>query len=334
MFDSSSQPLCEGHDLIALDLDGVVYIGTQAVAGAVDSLARLRALGRSCAFITNNASRPPREVAAKLIDLGIHAEDHDVVNSAQAAAHLLADQLPAGSKVFVIGGTGLEEALTQFGLVPVSTPEVDVLAVAQGYGPEMPWKQVLDGVILVDKGLLWVATNTDMTIPLAQGVGPGNGALVKLVSDFTSRQPVVAGKPQRPLFQETQDRLGAGLPLMVGDRLDTDIKGANDIGWSSLLVMTGVTGIKELVSAEKAYRPNFIGADLSSLLIPHANPIKTPTGWSLGGWFGEVESGQLRISGGGLTNDWWRVLAVTSWDHHDSGGSRVGIADLVTPWVD
>ena len=91
-----------------------------------------------------------------------------------------------GSKVYVIGGIGLEEALQSFGLVPVTEPDADVLAVAQGYGPDMPWKQVLAGAVLVAQGLPWVATNTDLTIPLPNGIGPGNGALVKTIGDVCS----------------------------------------------------------------------------------------------------------------------------------------------------
>ena len=135
----------------------------------------------------------------------------------------------------------------------------------QGYGPDMPWKQVMQGAILVASGLPWVASNTDMTIPTATGVGPGNGTLVRLIAEYAERQPQVAGKPMSPLFAETITRVGGDRPLMVGDRLDTDIEGAVTMGWDSLLVLTGVTGLEELVRARKEERPTYIAPDLAAL---------------------------------------------------------------------
>ena len=200
------------------------------------------------------------------------AHDEDVVTSAQAAARLLGRQLDPGSKVFVIGGHGLEEALRERDLEPVTEPSDDVAAVVQGYGPEMPWKRVVEGAILVRSGLPWVASNTDMSIPTATGVGPGNGALVRLVAEFAEREPQVAGKPMAPLFEETITRVGGQHPLLVGDRLDTDIEGAVTMGWDSLLVLTGVTGLEEVARATKAERPTYIGRDLGALAETHAAP--------------------------------------------------------------
>lgn len=333
MLQEAVLPLREVHDLAVLDLDGVVYVGDRAVPRAPEALLEFGRHGGRWAFITNSASRPPLQTAQKLNRLGIPAQESDVVTSAQAAARLLAAQLPTRSKVFVIGGDGLTQALRQFELVPTTTSADDIRAVVQGYGPEMPWKQVLDGVLLVGSGLPWVATNTDLTIPLAGGIGPGNGALVKLVSDFTGRTPQVAGKPQRPLFEETQLRMVAENPLMVGDRLDTDIEGARQVGWSSLLVLTGVTDLDALIQAGAEQRPDYIAASLDALNRPHPAPSQEGAKWCLNGWAGDVVNDSLRIQGQGSVDDWWRVVAATAWEHLDRFGTCVDTSTLSQPWI-
>src|SRR4029078_4297668 len=194
------------------------------------------------------------------------------------------DDLPEGSNVYLIGGGGLATALRERGLVAVTSPEEHPVAVVQGYGPDMPWRQVVAGAILVHDGLPWVASNTDLTIPTATGVGPGNGALVRLVAEYAERQPQVAGNPMSPLFAETITRVGGDRPLVVGDRLDTDIEGAVTMGWDSLLVLTGVTGLEELVRARKEERPTYVAPDLAALAEPQQAPEHVEGGATLGGW--------------------------------------------------
>ncbi|QLQ11829.1 MAG: HAD-IIA family hydrolase [Nocardioidaceae bacterium] len=257
------------YDLALLDLDGVVYIGAEAVPGAATSLQRARAAGMHLAFVTNNASRPPASVAKHLSQLGIEAEPHEVVTSAQAAAGLLARDLPPASPVFVIGEPGLEDALVEHGLVPTSDIDAEPVAVVSGYHPDLRWRTVIDGAILVRRGLPWVASNTDATVPTPHGSGPGNGVLVRAVAEFADCQPRVAGKPEPPLFSESIERVGGQKPLVVGDRLDTDIAGAHRCDLDSLLVLTGVTGLGELIAAPPELRPTYIAADLSGLHTAH-----------------------------------------------------------------
>jgi glycerol 3-phosphatase-2 len=328
---SSERPLREAYDVAVLDLDGVVYIGPDAVPGAAEALNAAQSGGMHLAFVTNNAARPPQEVANQLRGFGVDAHDEDVVTSSQAAARLLSGQLSAGSKVFLIGGTGLEQALRERGLEPVTDPEDEVSAVVQGYGPDMPWKRVVQGAVLVDSGLPWVASNTDMTFPTARGVGPGNGALVDLVARFSGREPQVAGKPMKPLFEETVTRVGGQHPIVVGDRLDTDIEGAVNMGWDSLLVLTGVTGLEELVSAPKGQRPTYVGPDLGALAEPQQSPEVGQDGVALGGWTAGVEDGHLRVHGAGSAGDWWRAVAVAAWRHLDDTGQPVETGDVQVP---
>jgi glycerol-1-phosphatase len=313
-----------------LDLDGVVYVGGKAVAGAPEALAAARDAGMRLAFITNNAARTPDTVAAHLVDLGVPAEAHDVVTSAQAAARVLADRLGRGARVVALGAEGLRTALEAEGLVPVGVDD-DAAAIATGYGPEVPWRDIMRGAVLVRDGLWWLACNTDMTLPTPYGTAPGHGVLVDLIRRFSGVEPAVAGKPARPLLDETVRRVGGERPLMVGDRLDTDIEGAANADLPSLLVLTGVTGLPEIVAARPGERPTYISADLGGLAQAHAAPACDGTRSELGGWTADVVDGRLEVRGSGSPDDWWRVVAASAWAHLDVGGTPADITALRPP---
>jgi len=334
MLRDSSAPLCDAYDLAMLDLDGVVYIGPAVVPGVPDRLSRAREAGMRLAFITNNAARTPVSVAAHLVELGIKAEPSDVVTSAQAAAGLLAAMLPAGAKVFLLGAEGLEVAVRERGLEPVDKPSDEPVAVVSGYGPDLRWRQIMQGAVLVRGGLPWVASNTDLTIPTDFGLGPGHGVLVKMLRDFTGVEPVVAGKPERPLLEETVTRVGGRRPLMVGDRLDTDILGAHHAEVDSLLVMTGVTHLPELVAAPADQRPTYLSADLEGLVRPQLAPRRSSQGWAAEGWVASVVDGLLEVVGDGGADSWWRCVASASWDYADRTGEPPQIGQLAPPVAD
>ena len=228
MLGSCAESLATAHDVAMLDLDGVVYVGDAPVPHAGDAIAAARQKGLRIAFITNNASRAPEKVAAKIAKVGVPANADEVVTSAQAAARVLVDRFGAGARVVVLGATGLVQALLAVGLVPVAVDDEDAAALVTGYGPDVVWRDVMRGAVRVRDGLPWVASNTDGTIPTAFGIAPGHGVMVRMLRDFTGVEPDVAGKPSRPLLDETIARTGAERPLMVGDRLDTDIEGAVD----------------------------------------------------------------------------------------------------------
>jgi HAD superfamily hydrolase (TIGR01450 family) len=314
-----------------LDLDGVVYIGPDAVPGVPAQLRAAEQAGMRTAYITNNASRPPKVVAQHLTRLGIEARSEDVVTAAQAAARLVAERVPSGSPVYVIGGEGLFVALTELGLAPVQRVEDRPVAVVSGFAPDLRWQTVIDGAILVRGGLPWVASNTDATVPTAHGPGLGNGVLVGVVATYAGRQPVVAGKPQPPLFDETVLRVGGSRPIVVGDNLATDIEGAGNAGYDSLLVMTGVTGVAELVAAPPRLRPSYVSAALDGLTTSHPVPVSDRTGVSLGGWRASVEGDRLVMGGDGAVDDWLRVVAVAGWRHLDTTGEVASVAEVVPP---
>ena len=331
MLKECSQALWGEYDLALLDLDGVVYIGPDAVEGAAGRLEEASAAGMHLAYVTNNASRPPREVARHLSALGIPASEQDVVTSAQAAARMLAEMLEPGSPVFVIGGPGLFEALDEQGLRPVQSVDDEPVAVVSGFYGDLLWRTVTDGAIFVKNGLPWVASNLDFTVPTPRGNGLGNGVLVEVVARYAGREPQVAGKPLPPLFEETRRRVGGTRPLVVGDRLDTDIEGAHNAGLDSLLVLTGVTGVAELVSARPNQRPSYISPGLEGLGAPHPVPEERDDGFELGGWRAVAQHGAVKVEGDGAAVDWWRVLAAAAWRHLDETGESVDVSATVPP---
>ncbi|WP_185996239.1 HAD-IIA family hydrolase [Nocardioides campestrisoli] len=333
MLQEAPRPLLEAHDLVMFDLDGVVYIGEEAVAGVPARLVRLQESGVRVAFVTNNASRTPEEVAARLQSMQVQASPQDVVTSAQAASSVLVERFGTGAGVLVLGGPGLWEATRAAGLVPLdpsSTPD-QASALVTGYGPDVLWREVMRVAVAVRDGLPWVASNTDMTIPTAFGVAPGHGVQVRMLEEFTGVSPVVAGKPAAPLLEETVARVGGTSPLMVGDRLDTDIAGARALGLPSLLVLTGVTGLSELVSATAEHRPTFVAPTLEGLFEPHPVPTAEGEGFGLGGWHGQVRAGALTMEGAGSEADWWRTVAVTAWQHADATGEVAETTGLCPP---
>ena len=266
---TTESPL-HGVDLLLADLDGVVYTGADAIPYAVESINHA-AEGRRVGYLTNNASRTAASVAEHLTGLGLTVTADDVVTSPQAAVRLLADLVPAGSTVLVVGGEGLTTVVEAAGFAVTDSALDQPAAVIQGFAPHVGWLQLAEAsyALGADEAMPWVATNTDWTIPQARGIAPGNGTLVSAVHTAVGRLPLVAGKPEIPIFQEAVKRFEATAPLFIGDRLDTDILGANRAGMPSVLVLTGIDKAKQALAAGPEERPTFILEDLRQLHEPY-----------------------------------------------------------------
>ncbi|MBK1789410.1 HAD-IIA family hydrolase [Prauserella cavernicola] len=268
-----TEPLSTRYRGLICDLDGVVYRGAVAVEHAVETLNRTTAEGMPVVFATNNASRSPEDVGDRLRGLGVAQQGWSVVTSSQAAAAHLAQHLAQGARVCAVGGPGVAQALTEAGLTPVRVAELGdtlVEAVVQGLGVDVTWTELATVGYLAEAGVPWVATNADFTLPTPTGHAPGNGALIALVRTATSASPHVVGKPQAALFDLARARLGTDQPgtLVCGDRLDTDIEGANSAGLDSLFVLSGASRLRDLAFAERSARPTYVAADLSGLHAP------------------------------------------------------------------
>ena len=260
-----------------LDLDGVVYIGSDAVPHTIESLNAAADRGVRLTAATNNANRPAPDVAAHLVELGLRIEATNVVTSAQAGAEQLAAMLPAGAEVLAVGGPGVALALEGVGLIPLRasadlTVGADAAqraeAVMMGYGPAVAWHDLAAAHWAIQRGIPWMATNTDSTVPTKYGRAPGNGSLVRALMHASGLEPLIAGKPQPALFESTVRTVGTRDVLVIGDRLDTDIDGAAACNLDALLVLTGVHGLADLATQPMDRWPRFIAQDLRSLTEP------------------------------------------------------------------
>lgn len=267
----------EGRELILADLDGVVYRGALAIPNAVEQLNAAATRAR-VAYLTNNASRTSVAVTEQLRAFGLRLGVNDVVTSPQAATALLARTVAPGSKVLVVGGDGLVDELTKAGFEITRSADDNPDAVVQGFAPHIGWQDLAEASFALAERpgrdpLPWIATNTDWTLPLERGLAPGNGTLVSAVHTAVQRLPEFAGKPEPAIFESAFERFGTRNALMIGDRLDTDMKGARAAGIASMHVLTGVDRPKQLVAASSDMRPDFIVETLEGLHEPYPGTV-------------------------------------------------------------
>jgi len=273
----ASTPLTDRDALLA-DLDGVVYAGPGALPHAIESLNRAGESMR-LGYITNNASRTDATVAEHLTSLGLTVAADDVVTSPQAAMRLLAAMVPAPATILIVGGEGLVDEAHKAGYTVTRSAEDSPAAVVQGFAPEVAWTDLAEAAFALqlpedEGGIPWISTNTDWTIPRERGVAPGNGTLVSAVHTAIGRLSVVAGKPEKPIFEVAVERFGAQHPLFIGDRLDTDISGSTRAGIDSALVLTGIDRPKHVLAAPQGSRPDYILSDLRELHEPYPQTVE------------------------------------------------------------
>lgn len=320
--------LAESYDSLLCDLDGVVYTGHCAVPGAVAALSRAVDAGLSLGYVTNNASRSPEQVAAHLRELGAPAAPRQVFGSAQVGAELLSDQLPVGAGVLVVGSEALAAEVSTRGFRTLTSAEAHlepVQAVIQGFDPDVGWADLAEASFAVRSGALWIATNTDLTIPVARGIAPGNGSFVAAVAQATGAVPLVAGKPQPMLFRLAADRLGARRPLVLGDRLDTDIRGGRSAGLASALVLTGIDDAWTALAADPAERPEYLLGDLGELFASYSHPAPDGSGTRCGVARAEVRQDVLSIEAPEGCLDGWRAGCAAWWAAHPRQAARPNV---------
>jgi glycerol-1-phosphatase len=310
--------MLDRFDVLLADLDGTLYRGPVPVPGAVEAVQLAAGRGVRTVYVTNNASRSPDDVAEHLADMGFPAAPDDVVTSSQAAARLLAEQLPPGAPVLVVGTDALAAELTAVGL-GTTREAAGAVAVVQGHSPDTGWRILAEATVALRAGAVWVACNLDPTLPTERGPLPGNGSMVAVLRIASGREPQVAGKPGPALLEVAARQTGARSPLMIGDRLDTDIEGGRAAGMASLMVLTGVSDAAELLAAPPARRPDFLAADLGGLTA-------TPDELAIGprpSWDVTVNGdGGLVLSGSGDALDALRALCGAHWA---AGGGPVRV---------
>ena len=309
--------MLDRFDALLADLDGTLYRGPEAVPGAVEAVKDAGARGVRTAYVTNNASRSAPDVAAHLSELGFPASADDIVTSSQAAARLLAGQLAAGSTVLIVGTDALAAEVEAVGLATTRVAE-GADAVVQGHSPDTGWRLLAEATVALRAGAVWVACNLDPTLPTERGPLPGNGSMVSVLRIASEREPQVAGKPGPALLEEAARRTGASAPLMIGDRLDTDIEGGRAARMGTLLVLTGVSDATELLAAPAQRRPDFIAADMGGLAAAPEDLAPGPRP----GWDVAAGGGRLTLSGSGDPLDALRALCGAHWA---AGGGAVAV---------
>lgn len=325
------EPLQVSFDVALLDLDGVVYRGDHAVPHAPTALAEAREGGMLMMFVTNNASRTPDVVARHLTDLGMPTGPEEVTTAAQAAARMVAESADQDTRVLAIGGEGLRQALRAEGLTLVDTADDEPTVVVQGLEKSLSWTDLAEATYAILTGASHVATNLDSTLPTDRGLALGNGSLVAAVVHATGVQPRAAGKPQPEIFQQAASRAGARHPIVVGDRLDTDLAGARAAGYPGLHVLTGVDGPAELLRARRAERPSYLGTDLRALKVAHPAPQRGEGGrWTCRDAVAQVQDQTVLVrrgdseidldAGAELTLDELRAACAAAWAASDEAG--------------
>lgn len=284
-----NQLLIGKYDGLLLDLDGTVYRGSTAIHGAVEILERV---GIRRVFMTNNASRSSGQVAEQLHTMGFAVGPGEIVTSAQTAARMLAENLGCGSKVLVIGTDALVAEMATVGLVPVRSEKEGPVAVVQGHSPNTDWNLLAEAALAIRDGALWVACNADATFPTERGLVPGNGSMVAALRAATDAAPYVVGKPQPHMVREGLERGCFKAPLVVGDRLETDIAGASAVGLPSLLVLSGVSTASDVIFAGTECRPTYLAEDIRGLVVG-AETLRVGPQW---GWHVEIGDDTATVS--------------------------------------
>ncbi|WP_230977547.1 HAD-IIA family hydrolase [Georgenia yuyongxinii] len=330
---ASAEPLATAYDVALMDLDGVCYRGAEPVDHADAAVEEARRLGLRMMFVTNNAAREPQTVADQLTSLGIPTSPDEVMTSSQAAAAILAAELPTGSVVLPIGGAGLRAALTEAGFTLATGAQDAPVAVVQGFSPDLGWGELTEAAYAINAGARYVATNLDATLPTERGMAVGNGSLVAAVTNATGVLPISAGKPEPEIFRQATRRSAGSRPIAVGDRLNTDIAGARAAGIPSVHVLTGVSDARDVVLAAPHERPSYLAVDLRGLVEPHPVPSRDGAWWRCGAAAARVSGAEphLEIRLGDrevplepgepvtVSLDTWRCLAAAAWEAADDG---------------
>jgi glycerol-1-phosphatase len=279
---NSTEAMARRYGALLVDLDGVVYRGEDVVPTAPATLDRVRELGIKLLFITNNSARTAEEVAARLVKLGVQVTPSEILTSALATAAMLRSEGAAGKRAFVIGEKGIREALRAVNIEILDGQPDEVDLVVVGWDRSADYAKLKTACLLVERGARLIATNPDASYPAPDGLWPGAGAILSVITTTTGATPSIVGKPERPLFQAAAQTTGATRPLVVGDRLDTDVGGAHNMGWDSLLVLTGASTPADLLEA--AHLPTYVAGDISGVLdqLPaararSAKPTDAPT---------------------------------------------------------
>ena len=244
-----------------IDMDGVIYRGDRMIPGADRFIANLKDLKRKFLFLTNASSRTPKELQAKLSRLGIEVSVESFYTSALATAAFLESQNPSG-RVYAVGEKGLIEALREVGYkITEKSPDYVVL------GQTEDFSKLKKAVQLIAQGVPFIATNPDITGPAEEGIEPAVGAVAAMIERATGKSAYFIGKPNPLMMRKALQRLGvhSSETAIIGDRMDTDIMAGVETGLQTILVLSGVSSLEDIV--RYPFRPNFVVPSVSHIKL-------------------------------------------------------------------
>lgn len=249
---------------LIIDMDGVLWRGHTFLPGVSEFFASLRR--RSIAFnlATNNSTVTPQNIVDRLAQVDVDIRPEQVLTSSQATAAYLQSRFPKGTIIHPVGESALRDTLKDAGFNLIDVPD-GAEAVVVGFDRQISWEKLTRAALAVQQGALFVGTNPDMSFPLERGRAPGNGAFVTVIENTTGVKPIIIGKPEPRLFDLARERLSVSVDfiLTVGDRLETDILGAQRAGMATVLLLTGVTSPADAAASE--IKPTWILDDLAAL---------------------------------------------------------------------
>jgi 4-nitrophenyl phosphatase len=224
---------------LILDMDGVLWRENSPIGNLPDTFARFKERGLKVILATNNGTRTPDQYLEKMAGFGVTLDKNQVVNSAMALAHLLQKRFPQGGSVYILGEAGLVSALAEVGFYH---DEEKVLAVAGSMDRKIDFWKLKRATLLIRAGAPFYFTNPDKTFPTPEGLIPGAGSIQAALEAATDVKAIIAGKPSPALFEYALERLGTkpAETLVVGDRLETDILGGQNVGCRTAAVLSGV----------------------------------------------------------------------------------------------
>jgi len=311
--------LTEAFDAILSDLDGVIYRGPTAVDGAPAALRRIARAGVPVVFMTNNAARSSGTIIGELRGLGIPTRRESIVGSVDVAINILRRRVAPAAPVLVVGSASLRARVRAAGFTVASTASEHPAAVIQGLGPQVRWTDLAEAAYAIQRGAFWIATNLDETLPTASGFAPGNGALVAAVKTAAASRPTVAGKPGPEIFRIAAARVKALRPLVVGDRLDTDIVGGNRAGMATAVVLTGVTSASGLLTAPIAQRPRYILSSFAEIDAHYLPVTRDGNRYRCGASHAHASNGQLHVHGELTAAETIRAACMAWWSSSQRG---------------
>ena len=247
-------------------MDGVIWRDRELLPGAAAFFAYLKSRNLPYVFATNNSTHTVEHYVELLNGFSIPVEPRQIVSSGSATAAYLAERYPPGTRVYVVGHIGLKKTLQAYGFILMDAPGITPEVVVSGIDRGFTYDKLKAATTHIRNGAVFIGTNGDHTFPVPGGLAPGAGSILAAIEAATDTRPVIIGKPEKPMFEISLQRLGTRPEetLMIGDRIETDIEGAQNASMKTALMLSGVAKQADIINMNPA--PDYVFENLAALL--------------------------------------------------------------------